>query len=72
MQKIELKVGDIIIGKYRWGNGYHEFIGYVYKASNLIVGASSKDGGVSNIGVKYLIEYQIVTKYETSDKIKNT
>ena len=60
-RKVEIKKGDIVTAKYKWGNVWKSGIGYVYEAAGLIVGLSSKDGGVLNICLNELKDVKKLT-----------
>jgi hypothetical protein len=53
---MKIKEGDLIHAKYEWDNKLRKGIGYVYKAINLHVGLSCKNGGCSNIPLEDLRE----------------
>lgn len=60
MEDTQVKIGDLIKCKYKWGNDYLEGAGYVYKANELHVGVSAKNGGTINLPLSELIDVEVL------------
>jgi hypothetical protein len=57
MTNQEIKAGDLIKAKYKWGGALCEGVGFVFgNPDHLVVGLSFKDGGVGTWDLKSLID----------------